>query len=523
MNFERTVEMKNNIKRIAAACLAMMTVLLSACGSKTMENATFGEVRNDFNDTLDVSAPTFTESSVPSDFFAVYEAEDATLIGGAKKTSNPAFSGEAGVTGVNGEQDSIVFNVSVEDSGFYDVTLVSYTKDKGRTNNLLIDGANAGSLISTKSSELEDVTLHYIYLEAGEHEIAITPSWGWVDYDCLKLTACDINVKDIYNVTAKLSNPNADDNTKRLYNFLCDIYGKYTLTGQTGDEGRESNEYLAIKDVTGKEFAVLGMDVMNYSGTATAQGANSETVERAYDWYVNAGGIVQLWWHWHSPAGYIPEGANWYSSFYKESSSIDLDKAMNGEDETLYNLLIDDIDRISEQLTRLRDCGVPVIWRPLHEASGGWFWWGASGPEAYKWLWKLMYERMTDYHELDNLIWIWNAQSSDWYPGDEYCDIAAIDIYNAAHDYGASPAMLADMHGWTDGVKMITMSECATMPDPDLIIRDNAYWLWFAVWNWGYIVKDGTPVLSDAFTDYYMMEKVYNSEVIITRDELPEF
>lgn len=113
--------------------------------------------------------------------------------------------------------------------------------------------------------------------------------------------------------------------------------------------------------------------------------------------------------------------------------------------------------------------------------------------------------------------------SGEWYPGDEYVDIAAIDIYNAAHDYGASPAMLSDMHGWTDGVKMVTMSECATMPDPDLIVRDNAYWLWFAVWNWDFIVKNGTPELSDAFTDYYMMEKVYNSEVIITRDELPKF
>lgn len=248
--------MKNKIKRIAAVCLALLTVLLSACGRKTMENATFGEVRKSFNDDLNLSGPVLTENAVSKDFSAVYEAEDATLNGAAKKMSKAGFSGEAGVTGINGEQDSIVFNVSVEVSGFYDVTLASYTADIGRTNNLLVDGANAGSLVSTKSSELEDVTLRYIYLEAGEHEIAVTPSWGWVDYDCLKLTACDIDTKDIYNVTAELSNPNADDNTKRLYNFLCDIYGKYTLSGQTGDEGRESNEYLAIKDVTGKEFAV---------------------------------------------------------------------------------------------------------------------------------------------------------------------------------------------------------------------------------------------------------------------------
>ena len=500
--------MKNNINRIAAVCMALLTVLLSACGSKTMENATFGDVRKDFNDTLDVSAPTFTESSVPSDFLAVYEAEDATLTGGAKKTSNSDFSGGAGVTGVNGEQDSIVFNVSVDASGFYDITLVSYAKDEGRTNNLLIDGANSGSLVSSTSTELEDVTVGYIYLEAGEHEISVTPSWGWVDYDCLKLTACDINVKDIYNVTAKLSNPNADDNTKRLYNFLCDIYGKYTLTGQTGDEGRESNEYLAIKNETGKEFAVLGMDVMNYSGTAAAQGANSDTVERAYDWYVNAGGIVQLWWHWHSPAGYIPEGANWYSSFYKESSSIDLDKAMNGEDETLYNLLIEDIDRISEQLARLRDCGVPVIWRPLHEASGGWFWWGSCSPESYIKLYKLMYDRMTNYHNLTNLIWVLGYAGDvrdGWYVGDDYCDIVGSDTYDGTvNRHGYDRLTLIAPH------KPKCFHECGILPPIEEFTKSGTMWAWFMIWHTKWLFDNGGESLK-AF---------YNSDKALTLDDV---
>lgn len=54
-------------------------------------------------------------------------------------------------------------------------------------------------------------------------------------------------------------------------------------------------------------------------------------------------------------------------------------------------------------------------------------------------MWRPLYERFTNYHMLDNLIWVWNAQ------------------------------------------------------DPDLIVRDNAYWLWFAVWNWDYIVVGGKP------------------------------
>lgn len=264
------------------------------------------------------------------------------------------------------------------------------------------------------------------------------------------------------------------------------------------------------------------------------------TLEAVNTAYGNAmwSGEYSSWEQIQPPFGsYAPYGE---CAFYSKDTSfslanavtdIDLSKVDDAELENLYAnskisieayKIIKDIDNISALMQRMEDANVTVMWRPLHEASGGWFWWGASGADAYKWLWKLMYHRMTDYHELDNLIWVWNAQSADWYPGDEYCDISATDIYNRAYDYGTSPGLLAEMTGWSDG-KLVTMSECATMPDPDLIVRDNAYWLWFAVWNWDFIVKNGTTELSDAYTSFDMMKKVYNSDVIITRDELPDF
>lgn len=57
---------------------------------------------------------------------------------------------------------------------------------------------------------------------------------------------------------------------------------------------------------------------------------------------------------------------------------------MNGSDPKGYNALMSDVDEIAKQLKRLSDADVPVLFRPLHEASGGWFWWGADGSEAYK-------------------------------------------------------------------------------------------------------------------------------------------
>lgn len=94
-----------------------------------------------------------------------------------------------------------------------------------------------------------------------------------------------------------------------------------------------------------------------------------------------------------------------------------------------------DVDKLSAHFLELQEAGVAAIWRPLHEAAGGWFWWGVGGAECYKALYKLVYDRMTNTNGVKNLIWVWNierdpaigydfgALNPAWYPGDEYVDI----------------------------------------------------------------------------------------------------
>jgi mannan endo-1,4-beta-mannosidase len=65
-----------------------------------------------------------------------------------------------------------------------------------------------------------------------------------------------------------------------------------------------------------------------------------------------------------------------------------------------------DIDTIAVQLKKLQSKGIPVLFRPLHEAEGGWFWWGAQGPEPCKKLWRILYQRLTHHHRINNLIWM---------------------------------------------------------------------------------------------------------------------
>ena len=486
--------------------------------------AVFGEIRTEYNTDLDLSDYPLTKSDVPADFSLTVEAESGKPEGNAKANDFPDASGGAYVNGVNVEGDALTMTADIEYSGFYDMNFLTMGSE-GRVNNVLVDGMKVGDITTNSPAEFGDTLLSYIYLDKGTHEITITPSWGYVDIDCLILTAAATPItEDTYKVEPTLVNPNADENTKRLYKFLCDIYGKYSLAGQYADEGRASSEYEKITAKTGKTFAVLGLDMGNYSLGSKAHGAESKTVEYAYDWYKNAGGIVQLCWHWTTPEDYAVNAGDqpWYSSFYKEGSKLDLDKIMNGEDDAAYQLLMDDIDNMANELARLRDAGVPVLWRPLHEAAGGWFWWGTCEPESYKKLWNVMYDKMTNEHNLTNLIWVWNGQDPAWYPGDETVDINGWDIYAGNHVDSSQSGRFDDMAtNYGTKTKLIALTENGCVMDPDKVFNDNARWLFWGTWSDPFTMKLGV-VINDEYTTVELLTKAYNHERVLTLDELPD-
>lgn len=166
---------------------------------------------------------------------------------------------------------------------------------------------------------------------------------------------------------------------------------------------------------------------------------------------------------------------------------------------------------------------MPVLWRPLHEAGGGWFWWGNSGPEAYKQLYILMYDRLVNHHGLNNLIWVWNGQDKDWYPGDEYVDIIGEDIYPGERVYTPQTSKYLEVLEYTDARKMIILSENGCLFDPDLAIRDGSMWGSFCTWGGEFVTKNKQLLLlSEQYTEEDMLKRVYEHEHVITRDELPD-
>jgi mannan endo-1,4-beta-mannosidase len=296
------------------------------------------------------------------------------------------------------------------------------------------------------------------------------------------------------------------------------MYGKKIISGQQADKGGDV-EIDFIKELTGKVPAIKGFDLMNYSPSRVERGTTSVEVEEMIKWW-NRGGIVTCCWHWNAPFNLKDtEGNEWWSGFYTRATTFDPRIAMKDPQSKEYKAIIHDMDVIAKKLLILKEANVPVLWRPLHEAEGGWFWWGAYGPETCKWLYKLMFDRFTKVHALDNLIWVWTEQDTpthlNWYPGDEYVDVVGTDIYLTERNYSPSFKLYDKLCGAHQCRKLVTMSENGIIPDIDWLIKDGAKWSWFCTWT--------DFVMKDKANEKEHVIKIFNHKYVITLDELPNF
>jgi len=460
---------------------------------------------------------------IPS-FKLLIEAEDAAVTTGNVRVENThrGFSGTGYLTGIENEGDTVSFTVDIPESGFYNLNFISSSYGGYKENYIYINEEQAG-IIKTDGDDFHDSVLKRVYLSEGTQEIKVKKFWGWIRLDALEITASPPLDESVYEVSAELADPRATESAKRLMQYLADMYGRYIISGQYSDRGISGPEFRAIKEATGKYPAILGLDFIENTPSRAAHGSVGNSVAYAIE-FAEKGGIVTFCWHWNAPEPYLYNTSDipWWKGFYTEGTSIDLKAIMDGEDPVGYDLLLRDIDVIAEQLKRLQEADVPVLWRPLHEAAGGWFWWGASGPEPYIRLYKLLFDRLTNTHDIHNLIWVWNGQDPEWYPGDEYVDVIGIDIYPGERVYSSQAAKFNEILEWTGKNKIIALTENGCLFDPDLAFRDKTIWSYFGTWSGEFIVLNKTYTLSEKYNERHMIDKVYNHDNVITLDELPD-
>lgn len=458
----------------------------------------------------------------PLNFSKTYEAENGKLSNDMSVISDSNASGGKSVGKFENDRSYCQISITVPADAVYDIVIRSKAIGGSKENDIYADGKKVGTFTS-ENNKFSDYTVSAVSLTKGDHNIRIIKSWGWIELDKITVKTGAKISNSTYNVTSSLVNRNATANTKKLYSFLKDSYGKYVITGQQCDGGINGNEFKAIKNLTGDYPALLGLDMMDYTPSRTAFGASSSAVEKAIE-FANKGGIVTFCWHWNAPTEYLNSTANnsdgWWGGFYTKSSKFDIAKVMNGQDANGKKLIDRDIKEIAKQLKRLEKAGVPVIWRPLHEGSGGWFWWGAKGPDAYKKLWKYLYNELTNTYGCNNLIWVYNGQSADWYPGDEYVDIVGEDIYPGNHVYDPQVSRFRQAINYGSKTKITALTENGCIFDIDSAVSINALWSWFMTWG-GEFTSNGSNY-SEKYTEKSVIKKMYASKYSLTLGTLPK-
>ncbi len=334
----------------------------------------------------------------------------------------------------------------------------------------------------------------------------------------------------------RLVSKNAGESTKKLFDYLKSIYGKNILSGQQYLQPDELEDAVYYR-LTGRIPAVRGYDLLDMCKNMP----NSQT-DRAIYWAKNSGCIITMCWHWYAPDDIKNPSDSVWSFYYKttgyqKKTSFDIINAV--EEGTLeHEFALEQIDIAAEELKKLEAEDIPVLWRPLHEADGNWFWWGnrkndgGKSIEAYKKLWYIIFDRLENYHKLTNLIWVWNGQSRDMAVHPNTFDICGEDIYSEIpSDHSSQRSRFLDVTSYTYG-KMAALSECGYMPDPKNLKRDGVKWLWWLPWWGGFVYKtDGNwhPVFDENGLPLHNPEKFsereikeyFNNDYCLTLDKLP--
>ncbi len=431
------------------------------------------------------------------------EAEHGTLTGVAVATAAAGYSGSGYVTGFDAPGDKVAWTFTAA-AGVHRLTIRYRTPfgTKGFGGALNGDGLS-GMFPASAGFAVHDAGL--VELAAGANTLEIGGGWNWYEIDAVALAPATPVAP--LPVPAVPCDPLATPAARHLLETVTAGYGTTTLSGQ--HELADASHVLAV---SGELPAVIEGDLIDYSPSRVERQGMPAGYTESILAARAAGHLAAFSWHWNAPTDLLdtPEQP-WWRGFYTEATTFDVAAALADPGGPNHALLLRDIDAIAAQLRKAADANVPLLWRPLHEAEGGWFWWGARGPAPFKQLWRLLHDRLTSHHGLHNLVWVLTNEHPDWYPGDDVVDVVGADGYPDNRSDALSSrweALLARF----DGVKPLALTEFGGVPDVERMHRLGVTWAWFCSWAG----SAGPASEPDA-----KVARVYQSAAVVTRGELP--
>ena len=446
------------------------------------------------------------------------EAEDANY-SNCRLINDKKYSGGKALE-MTDENARINFTYHASERGKYTIHIGYDALYGSKVVNVAVNGSHFS--FQTGDNVIEEAEVGTFIMNQGSNSIVITPSWTWFRIDYIRVDKGGSTVE--FDISENPVDTQASDAARTLYTFLYENFGKKTISGiMTGDMSTANGnvtqhaDVQAVYKVSGKYPALVGFDFMNATGQNGSSSWNrsytTASVKLAEDTY-SRGGIPAFTWHWRDPSRRT-------DAFYTADCSMKITDAMNADgtwntSSALYANIIKDIDAVADYFLAMQDKGMACLFRPLHEASGGWFWWGREGAVPFVKLYRLVFEEMVNVKGVHNVIWIWNAgeKDKDWNPGDTYYDVVSADIYNNDFDYSSNYISFDKLKSLTKGKKIIALSENGPIPDIDKEFEEEAVWSWWMPW---YQTWNGKFVDKTSAAEW---KKCMNDSRVITLNDL---
>lgn len=484
-----------------------------------------------------------------------YEAETQTLASGAVVHDSAGVSGNKYVS-----SNGMTFSVTVDSAGIYDFVAKLWVKQYDWFNSsIYLNGGSTAIVTLLTNSPSLPFTPYTLTasgkLNAGKN--TVTVSGGAANYDYLTV---EKHPAVVFDLNAMPVSPNATEAALKLKTFLTRNFGTKTVAGMMIGDNAFNYDYgkmrvietcvptdsckvadslttfLGQEDIrefkkrSGQYPALGGFDMLfaagGHSNEGWFKGYTDNNIRMAKQLW-NMGGIPAFTWHWKvgkdtvfyvKESGFKNAGCTDgvlgtstnntcfnYTKAFTDSNCTDVNTAS-----VQYKSMMADLDSVSKKFLQLQDSGVAALWRPLHEAAGGWFWWGKGGGACYKALYRLVFDRMVKVDGVRNLVWIWNierdpaigydvsALNPAWYPGDDVVDVIGVDIYNNSNDQKSNIASFAKIVDGLGSKKLLALTENGPIPDVDSMSTDGAVWSWwmpwYNTWSSGYLNQTADDV-----------------------------
>ena len=240
----------------------------------------------------------------------------------------------------------------------------------------------------------------------------------------------------------ELSDKRATPEAKQLYSRLTSLVNRGIMFGHQDDLAyglgwKYEDQRSDVKSVTGSYPAVHGWDLghLEIGKTQNLDSVPFDKMKAFIKEVHRLGGVNTISWHLNNPVN----GASSWDNSNTVSQIIP-----GGKYHAAFKSWLDRIANFLGDLKDENNKAIPVLFRPYHEHTGSWFWWGENNCSVsdYKELWRFTVDYLRNKNKLHHLIYVYSSSRFksathylERYPGDAYVDMMGFDTYVKPTEY----------------------------------------------------------------------------------------